>query len=82
MMKIRAKQTITQKIRELSALHGRRVNLHLYDGSIVINVQVVTICSEGREPTLRYKTPSGEGEIRLEEILWWEPLHPVLFPSS
>ena len=82
MVDIRAQQTIAQKMRELSALQGRRVSLHLKDGSIIINVQAIAIRSEGREPTLRYKTPSGEGEIQVEEISWWEPLHTVLFPSS
>jgi len=81
-MDIRVQQTTTQKIRELSALQGRSVRLHLKDGSVIINVHVIAIHSEGREPTLRYKTPSGEGEIQVEEISWWEPLHSVLFPSS
>ena len=42
-MDIRDQQTITQKIRELSALQGRRVSLHLKDGSVIINVQVIAM---------------------------------------
>ena len=80
-MDMRAQQTITQKTRVLSVLQGRRVSLYLKDGSVIINVHVIAIRSEGREPTLRYKTPFGEDEVRVEEISRWEPLHPVLFPS-
>jgi hypothetical protein len=43
---------------------NRHVNLHLRDGSVIVNVRVLTI--RRREMMLRYRTPFGDRELALQ----------------
>jgi len=59
---------------------GRHVNLHLRDGSVIINVRVVEAL-HGSPSVLCYKTLT-EGRrhrVSLRDIAWMEPLNPYLF---
>ena len=62
------------------AMIGRHVNLHLNDGSVVVNVQVLDAL-RGSPSVLCYKAPtkSGKHQIPLRDVAWLEPLNSFLF---
>jgi len=59
---------------------GRHVNLHLRDGSVIVNVRVVealrgspsVLCYNASDRRKAYKVP-------LRDVDWLEPLNPYLF---
>jgi hypothetical protein len=53
-------------------LRKNRVNLRLIDGSVIVNVQLLSTLKKTH--TLRYRTPFGKAEIALEELREIEPL--------
>lgn len=77
-----ASKQVSEKLRALRVLQGRRVNLHLEDGSVIVNVRLSGIHSDERGSLLRYETPFGEAEIKLEDFSWAELLNLVLVPTS
>jgi len=62
------------------AMVGRSVNLHLKDGSVVINVQVVEAVP-GSPSVLCYKAPTTarKRQVMLRDVDWMEPLNTHLF---
>ena len=67
-------------LKSARAMVGRRVNLHLRDGSVVINVRVVEAL-RGSPSVLRYKAPARgrKRRVPLRDVAWLEPLNPFLF---
>jgi len=63
-------------------LSGKRVNLHLEDGSVIVNVQITSFRADGKKHIIKYRTPLGEAEIGMKEILRAEPLNPLLLRVS
>ncbi len=64
---------------------GHNVNLHLKDGSVIINVLVTEVQRNNNEnsPTLQYVTPTRRiMRVRLREIEWAERLNPYLLMTS
>jgi len=59
---------------------GRSVNLHLRDGSVIVNVRLVEAL-HGSPSTIRYKTANkgGRRQIPLRDVDWLEPLNSYLF---
>jgi hypothetical protein len=68
-------------VKLLKAFRGRKVNLHLEEGGVIVNIRITVVRSKGRESVLGYKTPFGMAEIGLEEVREVEPLNPTLFPA-
>jgi hypothetical protein len=64
--------TLDDKERSRHRLRKKRVNLRLIDGSVIVNVQVLSTLTKTQK--LRYRTPFGQAEIALEELLEIEPL--------
>jgi len=62
------------------AMVGRSVNLHLKDGSVVINVQVVEAL-RGSPSVLCYKASAKRKayQVPLRDVDWMEPLNTHLF---
>jgi len=62
------------------AMVGRHVNLHLRDGSVIVNVRVVEAL-RGSPSVLFYKTvtESRRHRVPLRDVAWLEPLNPYLF---
>jgi hypothetical protein len=58
----------------------RRVNLRLIDGSVIVNVQLLSTLKKTHK--LRYRTPFGNAEIALEQLLEIEPLPLLLYTSK
>ena len=61
---------------------GRHVNLHLRDGSVVVNVRVTSVerNGSGKKTYLRYATPEVSASVvPLKEVDWMEPLNPLSF---
>jgi hypothetical protein len=54
---------------------GKRVNIHLRDGSVIVNVQVVS--TRRRNTILQFQTPTGIKEVAVHDIL---DTTPILFP--
>ena len=62
------KRKIRFAVKVAGSYIGRYVNLHLRDGSVIINV-LVTRVQRGKPSILRYKTPMKRvSKIPLEEI--------------
>jgi hypothetical protein len=64
---------------------GRHVNLHLKDGSVIINVLITKVQRKNhrKETFLCYAAPSKRIlEVPLKEIDWAEPLNPLLFSEE
>lgn len=59
---------------------GRNVNLHLKDGSVLINVHVTQVQGNEKNRTLHYQTPNRSAYILLEEVDWIQSLNPHLQP--
>jgi len=61
------------------AVVGRHVNLHLWDGSVIVNVRVVEAL-HGSPSFLRYKIPAKRRmrQVPLRDVAWLEPLDPFL----
>jgi len=62
------------------AMVGRHVNLHLRDGSVIVNVRVVEAL-RGSPSFLFYKTVTERRRRRvpLRDVVWLEPLNSHLF---
>jgi len=61
---------------------GRHVNLHLKDGSVIINVLITDVQRNiyGKKISLCYVAPSKRVlEVPLREVEWAEPLNPLIF---
>jgi hypothetical protein len=68
------------------SLLGRNVNLHLRDGSVIINVQLTEIQKDefNRETFVKY-VPYGNGKffrIPLKNIMWAELINLNLIQAS
>jgi len=59
---------------------GRSVNLHLRDGSVIVNVRLVEAL-HGSPSVLCYKTltESRRHQVPLRDVVWLEPLNIHLF---
>lgn len=64
--------TLFDKEQARHRLRKNRVNLRLIDGSIIVNVQLLSTLKKSNK--LRYRTPFGKAEIALEELREIEPL--------
>jgi len=62
------------------AMVGRSVNLHLRDGSVIVNVRLVE-AFRGSPSFLCYKTltESRRHRLPLRDVVWLEPLNSYLF---
>lgn len=61
---------------------GRRVNLHLKDGSVIINVLITDVQRNiyKKNSSLCYAVPSKKiREVPIKKVEWAEPLNPFLF---
>jgi len=61
---------------------GHKVNLHLKDGSVIVNVLITNaLKSQHESSALYYAVPLTEkfGKVYLREIAWAERLDPHLF---
>lgn len=61
---------------------GRHVNLHLKDGSVIINVLITDLQGNiyKRNASLCYTIPSKKIRgVPLKRVEWAEPLNPFLF---
>jgi len=70
-------------LNSLRSYIGRNVNLHLRDGTTIINVVVTGLKrnNHGRGATLYYRTPeNAREEIPLRDLAWVDQLNPHLFP--
>jgi len=64
---------------------GRKVNLHLKDGSVIVNVLITNALRSSHESSvLYYKIPVGNklGKVHLREIAWAERLDFHLFMAG
>jgi hypothetical protein len=64
---------------------GRKVNLHLKDGSVIVNVLITHALKDSRESSaLYYTTPlkSRLGKVHLNEIAWAERLDSHLLATG
>jgi len=64
---------------------GRKVNLHLKDGSVIVNVLITNALKSSRKSSvLHYTIPSRNkfGKVHLREIAWAERLDSHLFMTS
>ena len=64
---------------------GRRVNLHLKDGSVIVNVLITNALKSKHESSaLYYRSPLRNkfGKVHLREIAWAERLDSHLFTTS
>lgn len=62
---------------------GRYVNLHLKDGSVIINVLIANVQRKSRRRNIAvfYAASTKKvSTVSLKEIDWAEPLNPALFP--
>ena len=62
------------------AMVGSHVNLHLRDGSVIVNVRVVETL-RGSPSVLLYKTvtKSKRHRVPLRDVAWLEPINSYLF---
>jgi len=62
------------------AIIGRHVNLHLRDGSVIINVRIMEAL-RGSPSVLCYKAPTKGRtyQVPLRDVAWLEPLNSFLF---
>ena len=56
---------------------GRKVNLHLRDQSVIVNVLVTGVKGNSGKPRLHYRTPGGVDEISMRDLDWVQPLDPL-----
>jgi len=64
---------------------GRKVNLHLKDGSVIVNVLITKALKDNRESSALYYTiplRNKFGKVHLREIAWAERLDSHLFMAS
>ena len=64
---------------------GRKVNLHLKDGSVIVNVLITNALKSKRESSALYYTiplRNKFGKVLLKEIAWAERLDSHLFTAS
>ena len=64
---------------------GRKVNLHLKDGSVIINVLITHALRDSRENSaIYYTTPlkSRMGKVNLNQIAWAERLDTHLLATG
>jgi len=68
------------RLNSARAMVGRHVNLHLRDGSVIVNVRVVEAL-RGSPSVLFYKTvtKSRRHRVSLRDVAWLEPLNLYLF---
>lgn len=62
---------------------GRYVNLHLKDGSVIINVLIANVQRKSHRKNIAVFYGASAKEVSavpLKEIDWAEPLNPALFP--
>jgi hypothetical protein len=71
-------KTLVDKQQARYRLRKNRVNLRLIDGSVIVNVQLLSTLKKAHK--LRYRTPFGKAEIALEELREIEPL-PIHYAS-
>jgi len=63
---------------------GRNVNLHLTDGSVLVNVRILDVkrgYGKGRKAYIRCLTPKRKKplNIDLKDVAWMRALNPHLF---
>ena len=64
---------------------GRKVNIHLKDGSVIVNVLITNALRSSRESSVLYYTiplSNKFGKVHLREISWAERLDSHLFMPS
>jgi hypothetical protein len=64
---------------------GRKVNLHLKDGSVIVNVLITNALKGNQESSALYYTiplRNKFGKVHLREIAWAERLDVHLFTTS
>jgi len=64
---------------------GRKVNLHLKDGSVIINVLITKALKSKKENSALYYTiplRNKFGKVHLKEIAWAERLDSHLFATG
>jgi len=64
---------------------GRKVNLHLKDGSVIVNVLITNAFRRSHESSVLYYTiplKNKLGKVHLKEIAWAERLDSHLFMTS
>ena len=64
---------------------GRKVNLHLKDGSVIINVLITNALKSKKESSALYYTiplRNKFGKVHLKEIAWAERLDSHFFTTS
>jgi len=64
---------------------GCKVNLHLKDGSVIVNVLITNALRNSRESSVLYYTSplrNKFGKVHLREIAWAERLDSHLFMAS
>jgi len=64
---------------------GRKVNLHLKDGSVIVNVLIANAFKNKQESSALYYTiplRNGLGKVHLKEIAWAERLDTSLFTTN
>lgn len=64
---------------------GQKVNLHMKDGSVIVNVLIAHALKDSHETSaIYYTTPlkSRLGKVHLNEIAWAERLDANLIPTS
>jgi len=63
---------------------GCKVNLHLKDGSVIVNVLITKALRSSRSSVLYYTIPFRNkfGKVHLREIAWAERLDSHLFMTS
>lgn len=60
---------------------GRHVNIHLKDGSVIVNVRVTMVKRDDyrKNASLHYATPErNTSRLPLKEVEWMELLNPFL----
>jgi len=64
---------------------GRKVNLHLKDGSVIVNVLITNALRSSQKSSVLYYTipfRNKFGKVHLREIAWAERLDSHLFMTS
>lgn len=64
---------------------GQKVNLHMKDGSVIVNVLIAHALKDSHEiSAIYYMTPlkSRLDKVHLNEIAWAERLDTSLFPTD
>jgi len=64
---------------------GRHVNIHLKDGSVIVNVRVTMVKRDDyrKNASLHYTPPKrNASRLPLKEVEWMEPLNPFLLTGD